>query len=81
MGKAVVWLWLTDKAAEEVAPPANDYLPVSESLGKVSKWNAYLHASPEALKVWPTVKEDLKRALENEPKPTSTDRDDSRGWR
>ena len=77
MSKAIVWLWLTDKAAEEVAPPANDYLPVSESLGKLSKWNAYFQASPEALKLWPTVKEDLKKALENEPKPTSTGSEDT----
>ena len=61
--KAAVWLWLTDEAAEETEPPENDYLPTSEYVGKVPRWHVYLHAPPEALKLWPAVKEVLKTAL------------------
>lgn len=65
--KAVVWLWLASEPAEELAAPRDDFLQTSEDLGMISRWHVYLSAPREALDLWPTVKEDLKAALEKDP--------------
>ena len=43
--------------------PAGAHPPASEYLGRVSQWHLYMHVPAEALKRWPTVKEDVQKAL------------------
>jgi hypothetical protein len=57
---AVVWVWLTDEAAEETV---DEDRPESEYLGTISRWHIYFHASPRALEFWPSVKRDITAAL------------------
>jgi beta-lactamase regulating signal transducer with metallopeptidase domain len=64
----LVWIWLTDEPAGEVEKAA-DWPPVSEYLGRISRWHVYVHVPAEALKRWPKLKEDIKRALNTETKP------------
>jgi len=65
--RAVVWLWLTNEPARELAEPVGDSLVSSEYIGKISRWHAYLHAPAEALELWPQVKQDLDDALNGRP--------------
>ena len=58
----LVWLWLTDQPAAE-QHPTGDWPPPSEYLGKLTRWHVYFNASTNALRAWPAVKADLKRAL------------------
>lgn len=71
--KANVWLWLTEEQVEESSPEADDLLYPGEYVGKVSRWHMYLHAPAEALKIWPTVRRDLKAALTRENTGTAAD--------
>jgi hypothetical protein len=62
----LVWLWLTDEVAAE-QPATGDWPPASDYLGKLSRWQVYFYASTNALRAWPTVKEEVTRALKAEP--------------
>ena len=63
---ALIWVWLTDEAADPRQVPADTHLPASEYLGVAGRWHVYLHAPDEALKRWPRLKEVLKKALNTE---------------
>jgi hypothetical protein len=63
----LVYLYLTnEKAAEK--KDVNSSLPASEYLGQAARWHVYATVTENAQKDWPTAKEDIKRALETEPK-------------
>jgi hypothetical protein len=63
----IFWFWLAEEPAEEdAAAPAADWPPETQPLGKVGRWHVYLHAPKAALPDWPTVAEEVKRALAEE---------------
>jgi len=65
-------IWLADEPAPIEPWMRREGDPSSaEYLGKVARWHVYLLARGEALERWPTVKEDIRRALAAEPKPPS----------
>jgi hypothetical protein len=58
-----VWLVLTPAPAAPLPPDSNSSKPESEYLGQVDRWHVYFLASANALKAWPTAKDDVRRAL------------------
>jgi beta-lactamase regulating signal transducer with metallopeptidase domain len=63
----VIWLWLTDQPAAERAAGPGDTTPASEYLGQAGRLHIYINVDANALKGWPTAKEDILRALQNGP--------------
>ena len=59
----LVWLWLAEEPAAERPGPVEEHPPPTEDLGKLSLWHVYVNVSSNALKAWPSVKEDVRRAL------------------
>ncbi|MDF1745339.1 MAG: M56 family metallopeptidase [Gimesia sp.] len=61
---SVVWLWLTKEKADPLSElPDVRYPPSSQYLGKTGRWHFYAFADERALKIWPTVLEDVKKKL------------------
>lgn len=60
-----VFIWQTIEEAPVTVPERHGDLPpaVSEILGKGRGGYVYIHAPPEALKIWPGVKSEIARAL------------------
>jgi hypothetical protein len=67
LDNGVVWLWLADEPAAQ-KPDDQTHWPASEDLGKVSRWQVYIAVDAAAQKAWPTVKEDIIKALKADPK-------------
>jgi len=65
MDEMVIWLWLTDQPAAERAVPPGDTNPASEHLGQAGRLHVYINVDANALKDWPTAKEDILRALKS----------------
>jgi beta-lactamase regulating signal transducer with metallopeptidase domain/HEAT repeat protein len=63
----VIWIWLTDQLAAERVATAGDTDPASECLGQAGRLHVYFSAETNALKGWPTAKEDILRALRDGP--------------
>lgn len=60
---ALIWFWFT----EEKSPPLDGepaaYPPPSEYHGKFDRWHVYAHIPEKSLQRWPTILDDVKRAL------------------
>lgn len=60
----LAWFWLTEQpAAEEAAAASVTWPPETQALGRVGRWHVYAHVPKAALDDWPTVVEEVKRAL------------------
>jgi hypothetical protein len=59
------WFWLADEESPEQAAAADaKWPPATESLGKIGRWHVYSTAPADAVKQWPTLVEDVRKALE-----------------